>query len=106
MHSNSHFDDDSTHTLVNSRAWFRRPAPLPAQNAVQGMMLPEAIAARALAQAALKMTQEASDPTRMVKNGRGEEPAAAYDPPHAPAPGRARRRAVAPGKDICELPPT
>ncbi|MEU8739926.1 hypothetical protein AB0D03_21910 [Streptomyces halstedii] len=57
-------------------------------------------------QAALKMTQEASDPTRMVKNGRGEEPAAAYDPPHAPAPGRARRRAVAPGKDICELPPT
>lgn len=43
------------------------------------MTSPEAIAARALAQAALKMTQAASNPTVMVKHGRREDRAAAYD---------------------------
>ncbi|MDQ0948616.1 hypothetical protein QFZ24_002539 [Streptomyces phaeochromogenes] len=43
------------------------------------MTSPEAIAARALAQAALKMAQAAANPTVMVKHGRREDRAAAYD---------------------------
>ncbi|MEW1817758.1 MULTISPECIES: hypothetical protein [Streptomyces] len=43
------------------------------------MTSPEAVAARALAQAALKMAQAAANPTVMVKHGRREDRAAAYD---------------------------
>ncbi|KAF4405598.1 hypothetical protein [Streptomyces lycii] len=43
------------------------------------MASPEALAARALAQAAVKLAQAASNPTVMVKHGRREDRAAAYD---------------------------